>query len=99
MHAYRNIKLTACPDVGDIRSEGRRSRIGRIPRGETHCPRYENGIVQHADGRPGRDLNAGKIIHNDRGYCRSVAKAVVRRALKKADRRLTDLELFEAIED
>ena len=49
--AYRNITLTAGPDVGDIRKEGRRSRVGCIPRGETHGPRYENGIVRHADGR------------------------------------------------
>jgi hypothetical protein len=63
MRPYRNIKLTEYPDVGDIRSEGRRSAIGRI--------------------------------HSDRGYCRPVAKAVVRRALKKADRRISTRELGE----
>lgn len=29
MRAYRNIKLTECPDKGDIGAEGRRSGVGR----------------------------------------------------------------------
>lgn len=30
MRAYRTIRLTECPDVADIRAEGRRSRVGRL---------------------------------------------------------------------
>lgn len=33
MRAYRTIKLTEYPDVGDIRREGRHSSVGRV-RGE-----------------------------------------------------------------
>jgi hypothetical protein len=37
-------------------------------------------------GRPGVNLNEGKIVHNDRGYCRPKHKAAVRRYLKRKDR-------------
>ena len=87
MKAYKNaIKLTECPDMADLRAEGRRSAIGQIPRGEAREPRYKNGIVRYADGTPGRDLNAGKIKHNDRGACRPRAKASSRRYLKRVFR-------------
>jgi hypothetical protein len=78
MQAYNNIKFYEFPDVDDIKEQGRRSRVGRIPRGEGACPRY--------DGRPGVNLNEGKIVHNDRGYCRPKHKAAVRRYLKRKDR-------------
>jgi hypothetical protein len=86
MKAYRNIRLTECPDVGDIQFEGRKSSVGRIPRGEADYPRYKNNVVQYADGTPGIDLNAGKIVHNDRGYCRPKCKKAVRRYLKRKDK-------------
>ena len=86
MQAYNNIKFYEFPDVGDIKEQGRRSRVGRIPRGEGACPRYKDHIVSYADGRPGVNLNEGKIVHNDRGYCRPKHKAAVRRYLKRKDR-------------
>jgi hypothetical protein len=86
MRAYTNIRFYEFPDVDDIVRQGRRSRVGRIPRGESDCPRYKNGVVRYADGTPGIDLNAGKIVHNDRGYCRPKHKAAVRRYLKRKDR-------------
>jgi len=30
MRPYSNIRLTEAPDVGDIRSEGRKSSVGRL---------------------------------------------------------------------
>jgi hypothetical protein len=86
MKAYRNIRLTECPDIADIQYEGRKTSVGRILRGEKAVPRYKNGIVGYADGTPGIDLNADKIVHNDRGYCRPKKKKSVRRYLKRKDK-------------
>ena len=72
----------------DLRTEARRSAVGAILRGETAAPRFENNIVRHADGTPGRDLNAGKTIQYDpRNVIRNTGvKAAVRRNLKRVDR-------------
>ena len=86
MRAYRNIKFTEGPDIADVKSEGRRTRVGRIPRGETFT-KYVDGIVAYADGTPGRTVT--KVVRNDRGYCKPASKAAVRRQLKRADRKLT----------
>jgi hypothetical protein len=86
MRAYKFLRLTNFPSVNDIIAEGRKSIVGRIPRGEADCPRYKNNVVQYADGTPGIDLNEGKIVHNDRGYCRPLHKKAVRRYLKRRDR-------------
>ena len=86
MKAYRNIRLTAAPDVADIHAEGRKTSVGRIPRGEKQCPRFKDSIVRYADGTPGRDLNAGKVVRNDRGYCNPKGKAATRRYLKRINR-------------
>lgn len=98
MKAYKNtIKLTEAPDVGDIQSEGRRSAIGRIRRGDAREPRFKNGVVRFADGTPGRNLNAGKVCHNDRGYCRPSSKAATRRYLKRIAR-IVDIQFELAAE-
>lgn len=90
MRAYKSIRFTEGPDVADIRNEGRRSRIGRIPRGETRT-RYVDGIVSYADGTPGRTIT--KVVHNDRGYNTPRRKASTRRYLKHVDRaRITRFE-------
>jgi hypothetical protein len=70
MRAYETIKFTEGPDVGDIKSEGRRSRVGRIPRGEVTHTWTDNP----------------KICRNERGYNRSTVKAAVRRNLKRSDK-------------
>jgi hypothetical protein len=97
MKAYRNIRLTECPDIGDILSEGRKSSVGRIPRGEQDAPRYKDSVVRYADGTPGIDLNADKIVHNDRGYCRPKHKKAIRRYLKRKNKAM-DLA-FEKISE
>ena len=78
MRPYNNIKLTECPDIYDIQSEGRRSRVGRLPRGAEYI-RYRGNVC--------KDEN---IIHcrvnNDRGYCRPAHKRAVRRYLKRVNR-------------
>jgi hypothetical protein len=34
---YQSIKLTEQPDVADIKSEGRRSHVGKLKRGKRYC--------------------------------------------------------------
>jgi len=89
MRAYRNIKFTEGPDIADVKSEGRRTRVGRIPRGESYT-RFLDGIVRYADGTPGRTET--KVVRNDRGY--SAGKAATRRHLKRVDRAIS--KKFEA---
>lgn len=83
MKAYKFIKLIGSPDVGDIQSEGRRSAIGRLRRGEVRSY-YKDNIVRYADGTPGRLIE--RVVHNDRGYCSPRRKAAVRRYLKRVNR-------------
>ena len=85
MKAYRTIKFFEEPDLGDIRSQGRKSSIGRIKRGETFVV-FPSGIVRD---REGNFKGITKVKRNERGYCKPHAKAVVRRALKRADRART----------
>jgi len=98
MRAYQFLRFNQFPDVNDIISEGRKTSVGRIPRGEAECPRYKNSVVQYADGTPGIDLNAGKVVHNDRGYCRPEKKKKVRRYLKRVNR-AKDLAFEKKAED
>ena len=94
MHAYKHIKLTAQPDLCDIRNEGRRSAIGQLRRGETRH-RFVDGIVRFADGTPGRVIT--KVVHNDHGVIRNPrAKAATRRYLKRVDRAMA--RRFEDVE-
>ena len=86
MRAYLNIKFTEGPDIADVKSEGRRTRVGRIPRGESYT-RFLDGIVCYADGTPGRTET--KVVRNDRGYCKPTGKAATRRHLKRVDRALS----------
>lgn len=85
MKPYPNIRLTDTPDKADIRNEGRKSSVGRIPRDSTKS-RFVDNVVRHADGTPGRRIT--KVVHNERGSFKNrAAKRATRRHLKKADRR------------
>jgi hypothetical protein len=83
MRAYRHIRFIEGPDIGDIQSQGRKSSVGRIPRGST-LTRFVDGVVTFADGTPGRRIV--KICHNDHGYSSPASKAATRRYLKHVDR-------------
>lgn len=49
MKPYKNaIKLTECPDILDIITEGRRARIGRIAKGEFFA--YEGKVIRNERG-------------------------------------------------
>ena len=91
MKPYMYIRLTESPDVEEIKREGRKSIVGKIPRG-SEITVYPDGIVEYADGTPGRTIC--KTKHNDRGYVRPSSKSVVRRALKKMDRRKGGADLI-----
>ena len=73
MRAYETIKFTECPDVGDIGAEGRRSRIGRIPRGESY-----QGKVKHND----RGYNKPKVKAATRRNLKRVDRQRVSRMLE-----------------
>lgn len=40
MHPYATKKLTECPDVGDIKAEGRRSSVGKFSGKSGKCRGY-----------------------------------------------------------
>lgn len=70
MKPYQIRKLTDSPDVGEIRSEGRKSAVGKV------------AII---NGKPTRywKRNDGSEYN---GYCKPHAKAVARRNIKRADK-------------
>jgi hypothetical protein len=45
MRAYINIRFIEDPDIADIKEQGRRTRIGRVPRGEYTY----DGKIRHSD--------------------------------------------------
>ena len=70
MRAYQTIRFAEEPDILDIQKDGRKTCIGRIPRGE---------MTRTWTNHP-------RVVHNDRGYNRPTRKATVRRALKRKDK-------------
>jgi hypothetical protein len=85
MHPYKNTRLIEYPDVADIQEQGRKSSVGRIPRGDTQTV-YPNGLLSKSFER---------IKRNDRGYCKPEHKKRVRRYLKRADRARSLKEALE----
>lgn len=71
MQPYETFRLTAGPDVGDIRAEGRKSLVG-VGR---YNPRA--GCV---------DLDIPTRGEDYRGYCTPRGRRDARRALKRKDR-------------
>ena len=76
MKAYQNIRFIDRPDIADIKTQGRKSSVGRIRRGESFTRFVDNRL----------DRPVFKVNRNDRGYCAPRAKAATRRYLKHVDR-------------
>lgn len=70
MKPYQTIRLTEGPDVADIRTEGRKSAVGRV------------AII---NGKPTRFWRRNPNA-DYRGYCKPAAKAKARRILKRSDK-------------
>ncbi len=70
MKPYQTRKLSEWADVGDIRSEGRKSSVGRV------------AIVNGKAARPWSEKNELEY----RGYSKSASKKAARRNIKRSDK-------------
>jgi hypothetical protein len=70
MRAYETIRFVEGPDVEDIRVQGRKTSVGRIPVGKAR----------------GYGSVPEKIVRSERGYNRPAYKARIRRTMKRIDR-------------
>lgn len=71
MKPYTTKRLTDSPDVADIRTEGRKSAVGRV------------AII---NGKPSRFWRERNQNGDYRGYNKPAAKATMRRNMKRADK-------------
>lgn len=71
MKPYVTRKLTEGPDVADIRTEGRKSAVGRV------------AII---NGKPNRFWRERNPNGDYRGYSKPAAKATMRRNMKRSDK-------------
>lgn len=80
MKAYKNIRFIEYPDIADILEQGRKSSVGKLKIGEI-MTRYRNNVVSD-------DNMIISVNRNSRGYCSSKKKRVIRRYLKRRDRKI-----------
>lgn len=86
MKAYNNIRFTEQPDLADIKSEVRKTSVGRLKRGTPYIYFVDNIITIGENGEYTHGIH--KVRHNDRRYCNPKGKIEVRRYLKRRDKAL-----------